>query len=82
MMPNVAVDCLKMLVDPADSSYMPTLVVVRWGNSPSKLCQVNTVSIKPTDTWVVLLRGIKEVRYFEFSERKNYHFFLLVCEIY
>lgn len=61
MMPNVAVESLRMLVDPADSSYMPTLLVIRWGNSLSKLCQVTTINVAPSDNNVTLLHGIKEV---------------------
>lgn len=60
MQPNIAVDWLRMLVDPADSSYMPTLLVVSGGDSLSKMKELNTVRITPSDTWVTLLRGCRE----------------------
>lgn len=50
-----------MLVDPADSSYMPTLVVISGGDSLAKMRELATIRITPSDTWVTLLRNVKEV---------------------
>ncbi|XP_076028585.1 E3 ubiquitin-protein ligase HERC2 isoform X2 [Oratosquilla oratoria] len=60
MQPNIVIECLRMLVDPADSSYMPSLLVVSGGDSISKMRELATVRINPPDTWVTLLRGMKE----------------------
>lgn len=61
MQPNIAVEWLRLLVDPADSSYMPTHLVVSGGDSLAKMKELNMVRITPSDTWVTLLRSIKEV---------------------
>lgn len=61
MQPNIAVEWLRLLVDPADSSYMPTYLVVSGGDSLAKMKELNPVRITPSDTWVSILRGMKEV---------------------
>lgn len=61
MQPNIAVEWLRLLVDPADSSYMPTLLVISGGDTPAKMHELNTVRVTPSDTWVTLLRSVKEV---------------------
>ncbi|MPC60692.1 E3 ubiquitin-protein ligase HERC2 [Portunus trituberculatus] len=68
MQPNIAVEWLRLLVDPADSSYMPTHLVVSGGDSLAKMKELNMVRITPSDTWVTLLRSIKEcLKYIEIS---------------
>ncbi|XP_042217246.1 E3 ubiquitin-protein ligase HERC2-like isoform X2 [Homarus americanus] len=68
MQPNIAVEWLRLLVDPADSSYMPTLLAISGGDSLAKMRELNTVRITPSDTWVTLLRSVKEyVKYIEIS---------------
>lgn len=62
MQSNIAIEWLRMLVDPADSSYMPSLLIISGGESLAKLKELNTVHVTPSDTWVTLLRGIKEVK--------------------
>nr|XP_031307020.1 E3 ubiquitin-protein ligase HERC2 isoform X7 [Camelus dromedarius] len=59
--PDVLVHRLKMIVDPADSSYMPSLVVVSGGNSLNNLIELKTVNINPADTTASLLNDCTEV---------------------
>ncbi|XP_038616113.1 E3 ubiquitin-protein ligase HERC2 [Tachyglossus aculeatus] len=64
--PDVLVHRLKMIVDPADSSYMPSLIVVSGGNSLNNLIELKTININPTDTTVPLLSDCMEYhRYIE-----------------
>ncbi|XP_042876756.1 E3 ubiquitin-protein ligase HERC2-like isoform X6 [Penaeus japonicus] len=66
MQPNIGIEWLRMLVDPADSSYMPTLVVISGGDSLAKMRELATIRITPSDTWVTLLRNVKEyMKYIE-----------------
>ncbi|KAK6487232.1 E3 ubiquitin-protein ligase HERC2 isoform X2 [Huso huso] len=66
LFPDVLVHRLKMTVDPADSSYMPSLVVVSGGNSLNNLIELKTININPTDTTVPLLNDCTEYhRYIE-----------------
>ncbi|XP_058886345.1 E3 ubiquitin-protein ligase HERC2-like isoform X1 [Acipenser ruthenus] len=66
LFPDVLVHRLKMVVDPADSSYMPSLVVVSGGNSLNNLIELKTININPTDTTVPLLNDCTEYhRYIE-----------------
>ncbi|KAM6382365.1 E3 ubiquitin-protein ligase HERC2 isoform 5-T5 [Alca torda] len=66
--PDVLVHRLKMIVDPADSSYMPSLVVVSGGNSLNNLIELKTININPTDTTVPLLSDCTEYhRYIEIA---------------
>ncbi|XP_074492829.1 E3 ubiquitin-protein ligase HERC2 isoform X1 [Sebastes fasciatus] len=66
LFPDVLVHRLKMTVDPADSSYMPSLVVVSGGSSLNNLIELKTININPTDTTVLLLSDCTEYhRYIE-----------------
>ncbi|ELV11273.1 E3 ubiquitin-protein ligase HERC2 [Tupaia chinensis] len=68
LFPDVLVHRLKMTVDPADSSYMPSLVVVSGGNSLNNLIELKTININPTDTTVPLLSDCAEYhRYVEIA---------------
>uniref|UniRef100_A0A8C9RA53 E3 ubiquitin-protein ligase HERC2 n=1 Tax=Scleropages formosus TaxID=113540 RepID=A0A8C9RA53_SCLFO len=68
LFPDVLVHRLKMIVDPADSSYMPSLVVVSGGNSLNNLIELKTININPTDTTVALLNDCTEYhRYIEIA---------------
>uniref|UniRef100_A0A3P9BK00 E3 ubiquitin-protein ligase HERC2 n=1 Tax=Maylandia zebra TaxID=106582 RepID=A0A3P9BK00_9CICH len=68
LFPDVLVHRLKMIVDPADSSYMPSLVVVSGGNSLNNLIELKTININPTDTTVLLLCDCTEYhRYIEIA---------------
>ncbi|CAG01384.1 unnamed protein product, partial [Tetraodon nigroviridis] len=66
--PDVLVHRLKMTVDPADSSYMPSLVVVSGGSSLNNLIELKTININPTDTNALLLNDCTEYhRYIEIA---------------
>ncbi|XP_037554244.1 E3 ubiquitin-protein ligase HERC2 [Nematolebias whitei] len=66
LFPDVLVHRLKMAVDPSDSSYMPSLVVVSGGSSLNNLIELKTITINPTDTTVLLLTECTEFhRYIE-----------------
>ncbi|XP_022531523.2 E3 ubiquitin-protein ligase HERC2 isoform X2 [Astyanax mexicanus] len=68
LFPDVLVHRLKMMVDPADSSYMPSLVVVSGGSSLNNLIELKTININPTDTTVSLLNDCTEYhRYIEIA---------------
>uniref|UniRef100_A0A3Q3VWY8 E3 ubiquitin-protein ligase HERC2 n=1 Tax=Mola mola TaxID=94237 RepID=A0A3Q3VWY8_MOLML len=68
LFPDVLVHRLKMIVDPADSSYMPSLVVVSGGSSLNNLIELKTININPTDTTVLLLSDCTEYhRYIEIA---------------
>ncbi|XP_062251671.1 LOW QUALITY PROTEIN: E3 ubiquitin-protein ligase HERC2 [Platichthys flesus] len=68
LFPDVLVHRLKMTVDPADSSYMPSLVVVSGGSSLNNLIELKTININPTDTTVLLLSDCTEYhRYIEIA---------------
>ncbi|XP_031694188.1 E3 ubiquitin-protein ligase HERC2-like, partial [Anarrhichthys ocellatus] len=68
LFPDVLVHRLKMVVDPADSSYMPSLVVVSGGSSLNNLIELKTININPTDTTILLLSDCTEYhRYLEVS---------------
>ncbi|XP_078115961.1 E3 ubiquitin-protein ligase HERC2 isoform X3 [Sander vitreus] len=68
LFPDVLVHRLKMTVDPADSSYMPSLVVVSGGSSLNNLIELKSININPTDTTVPLLSDCTEYhRYIEIA---------------
>jgi hypothetical protein len=50
-----------MRVEPSDSSYMPSLVVVSGGDTLSTLKELKTINIGMTDDTVVLLQDVNEV---------------------
>ncbi|XP_044756400.1 E3 ubiquitin-protein ligase HERC2 [Coccinella septempunctata] len=58
--PDIIIKSLKMGVDPADNSYMPSCVVVNGGTSISALTELNVVNIKNHDTSVVLLSNMEK----------------------
>ena len=59
--PDILIHRLYMRVEPSDSSYMPSLVVVRGGESIHNLRELKTVNIGSTETLVMLLQDITEV---------------------
>ena len=61
MQPDVLIHRLYMRVEPSDSSYMPSLVVVSAGASIHALKELKTVNIGATETLVTLLQDIGEV---------------------
>ena len=50
-----------MTVDPSDSSYMPSVVVISAGDSIQSLKEVKTVHISATDSLCTLLEDAQEV---------------------
>ena len=62
------IQSLKLVVDPADSTYMPSLLVISAGDNLSALKEISTVNVYGTDTSVTLL-----------SSLKNYHKYVEVA---
>ena len=52
------IQSLKMVVDPADSTYMPSLLVISTGDNLSALKEISTVNVYGTDTSVSLLTSL------------------------
>ena len=61
MQPDVVISQLYMRVEPSDSSYMPSLVVVSGGDVSHNTKELKTVNIGASDTLVTLLQDITEV---------------------
>lgn len=61
MEPDVLVHHLHMIVDPSDSSYMPSLVVVSGGPSLSSMKELSTIIVGQNDSTVHLLCEQSEV---------------------
>lgn len=61
MQPDIIISKLSMTVDPADSSYTPSLVIVNGGESVNTLCELRMVNISPSDRQIVLLEDMQEV---------------------
>ena len=62
MQPDILVTKLSLQVEPADASYMPSLVVVSGGDTIHSLKELKTVNIGPNDTHVEILSDMTEVR--------------------
>ncbi|CAB3375688.1 Hypothetical predicted protein [Cloeon dipterum] len=60
MHPQVGIQSLRIVVDPEDGKFMPSLVVVSMGESFDSLKEMATVKIRSTDTIVKLLSDMKE----------------------
>ncbi|XP_043254504.1 probable E3 ubiquitin-protein ligase HERC2 isoform X2 [Colletes gigas] len=60
MLPGILVHSLKIVVNPKDSSYMPSLIAVNVGDSFNSLGELATISVRNTDTNVLLLQDTKE----------------------
>ena len=54
---------LFMQVEPADASYMPSLVVVSGGDTVHSLKEIKTVNIGANETLVEVLCDVTEVNY-------------------
>lgn len=52
-----------MGVDPADNSYMPSVIVVNGGHSSNSLMELNVVNVKNHDTSVLLLSNLDKVKF-------------------
>lgn len=64
MYPDIIIKSLKMAVDPADSSYMPSVIIVSGGVSLSTLSELNVVYVRNTDTSVIILSNMEHVLIF------------------
>lgn len=64
MQPDILVNRLQMKVEPADSSYMPSLVVVSGGDSVHSLKELRMINVGATFTTVTLLEDVTEVCHF------------------
>lgn len=65
--PDLLIQRLTMTVDPSDSSYMPSVVVVSAGDSIQSLKEVKTVHISATESLCTLLEDVQRVCYASFS---------------
>ena len=61
MQPDILINRLYMEVDPSDSSYMPSMVVVSGGEFVHNLKELRTVHISSSDTLVTLLQDVTDV---------------------
>lgn len=61
MYSDIIVKSLKILVDPADNSYMPSVIVVSGGSTVSSLSELNIVNVRNTDSSVLLLSNADQV---------------------
>lgn len=64
MQPDVIIKTLKIGVDPADSSYMPSVIIVSGGTSFSFLEELNAVYLNYADTSVTILSNMARVLHF------------------
>ena len=62
MQPDILVTKLYLQVEPADASYMPSLVVVSGGDTVHSLKELKTVNIGANETLVEILSDMTEVR--------------------
>lgn len=61
MYPDIIIKTLKVGVDPADNSYMPSVIVVNGGHSINSLMELNVVNVKNHDTSVLLVSNLDKV---------------------
>ncbi|KAK5650580.1 hypothetical protein RI129_001609 [Pyrocoelia pectoralis] len=57
---DVLIKSLKLIVDPSDNSYMPSVIVVSGGSTVSSLSELTVVNVKATDSSVTLLTDIDQ----------------------
>ena len=68
MQPNILIHALRLQVDPADSTYMPSVIVVSGGDVLSNLTELVTCNLTATDRIVTLLSNVKDYhRYVEIA---------------
>ena len=61
LQPDVLISSLNMRVEPSDSSYMPSLVVISGGDSIHTMKELKTINIGATETIISLLQELTEV---------------------
>ena len=57
---------IQKLIVFADSTYMPSLVIISGGENLSLLKEISTINLSPNDRIVSLLTNMKEFYRFEF----------------
>ncbi|XP_070553640.1 E3 ubiquitin-protein ligase HERC2-like isoform X2 [Ptychodera flava] len=71
MQPDILIYRLRMTVEPTDSSYQPSLVVISGRDTTSAMKELNTVNIGATESVVTLLQDQTEYyRYVEIAIRQ------------
>ena len=61
MLPDILVNRLFMRVEPTDSSYMPSLIMLSGGESIHTLKEIRTVNIGSSDSLITLLQDCTDV---------------------
>ncbi|XP_020707195.2 E3 ubiquitin-protein ligase HERC2 isoform X3 [Athalia rosae] len=60
MLPGILIHSLKITVNPEDSSYMPSVILVSAGDSFSSLLELTTITVRNADTVVTLIQDLRE----------------------
>ncbi|XP_025832237.1 E3 ubiquitin-protein ligase HERC2 [Agrilus planipennis] len=60
MAPDIIIRSLVCSTDPADNSYMPSVIVVSGGSTVNSLSELNVINVRPTDTAITLLCNMNE----------------------
>ena len=63
MQPDILVNRLYLRVEPSDSSYMPSVIVINVGETIPGLKETRTINIGSTESLVTLLQDCQEVFY-------------------
>lgn len=66
MRENILIHALSVRIEPNDCSHQPSTIIVRTGDNLSHMKDFNWVTIRPTDTYVVLLSNVRQ--YFSWIE--------------
>lgn len=59
---DIVVQQLKMFIEPSDSSYMPSLVVVSGGETVATLKEIRTINVGDTESILTILSDASEVK--------------------
>lgn len=78
MQADMVISRLSMKVDPSDSSYVPSLIVMSGGDATSSLKELKTVHVPAEEQEVVLLSDVSEVMIHDESFNNN----LYIVSIY
>lgn len=79
MQPDIIIRNLKVGVNPSDSSYMPSVIIVSGGNAAaSSMYELNVVYVRYNDTSVSILSNQDRVRIILFICKKNHNFLFAV----
>jgi hypothetical protein len=62
MQPQVGIQSLRIVIDPEDGKFMPSVVIVSAGESFDSMKEISNVKIRSTDTAIKLLSDLKEVK--------------------